>query len=569
MLTAPQILENMHALAEFAAESPEAIAMAAGSVNPVEALRMSINSSEYNIGVEDGFANIVADNPSSDSTYTVRFDAPSNVLELRNLTTGESQGIDIGGTAIAAGQEQEIEYVGLGLTVTLNAAFSKTTDISAAGGAVSATGGGGGAFSGSSFKVTDADIGVARSLTGASGEIDGTTANAAVVTVGGFSGTADLSSNGEKSITMTDGTDTFELEFAVSTALSDTDDADIDINGLGAMFFIDAPSDVTITATDSGGLLRGSGGNDKLSGAGGDDTIQGLAGDDQIFGLAGNDDFDGGSGTDTLDLSDAASGIIARLDLGAVRNADGDKASLTSIENVIGSNFDDLIIGNGSANRLIGRSGDDQISGLDGDDQLFGNTGDDVLRGGDGDDILNGSAGQDSLRGEAGNDVLRGGNGNDSALGGAGRDHIEGGAGVDRMYGQTGDDTLLGGSGGDRVRGGDGDDVINGGDGNDPILGGADDDEITGGAGFDRIATGSGADVIFLTDGFDYDRVFDFEDGVERLDFSGVSAVSSTADLTIRTFNGGADTRIDVTASDFVVLVGVAAADVTTADLIF
>ncbi len=137
------------------------------------------------------------------------------------------------------------------------------------------------------------------------------------------------------------------------------------------------------------------------------------------------------------------------------------------------------------------------------------------------------------------------------------------------MYGQTGDDTLLGGSGGDRVRGGDGDDVINGGDGNDPILGGADDDEITGGAGFDRIATGSGADVIFLTDGFDYDRVFDFEDGVERLDFSGVSAVSSTADLTIRTFNGGADTRIDVTASDFVVLVGVAAADVTTADLIF
>ena len=172
----------------------------------------------------------------------------------------------------------------------------------------------------------------------------------------------------------------------------------IEISGLGTLFAIDRPSESVITVSESGGTLNGSVNGDKLAGAGGDDIIRALGGDDTIFGLAGTDSYDGGAGTDTLDLSDATTGTAARLDLDAVRNADGDRASLTGIENVTGSNFDDILVGDEGANRLLGRSGDDQLVGLAGDDQLFGNTGDDVLRGGAGDDILNGSRARTARR---------------------------------------------------------------------------------------------------------------------------------------------------------------------------
>lgn len=360
MPTAPQILENMHALAELAAQAPKAITMAAVSENAVEAIRAGPAGADSQIGVEDGIANILAENPTTDATFTFSFDATQNVLELRSLTTGESQGIDIGGAAISVGQEQEVVFSGLDITVVLNAAFDKTTDIEPVGGAVSATAGSTGHISSESFEVTAASEGVMDSLTAQLGVIDGTASASATISVGGFSGNADLSTTGTKSITLTDGTDSFELEFFVVYALSNGDDFDFSVNGLGAMFVIDAPSDVTITAAEGGQTLRGTNGADKLSGAGGDDEILASAGDDQIFGLAGNDSYDGGSGTDTLDLSDATSGLVVRLDLGAVRNADGDKAALNSIENVTGGNFDDIIVGNSSANRLIGRSGNDQ-----------------------------------------------------------------------------------------------------------------------------------------------------------------------------------------------------------------
>ena len=425
-------------------------------------------------------------------------------------------------------------------------------------------------YLGQPLKILESDIGVMDSLTGSSGWIDGTSAASAVISIGGFSGTSDLSSTGTKSARLDDGTHTFRIEFLVTTGLANGDDFDIALNSLGTLLAIDAPSDAIITARDSGQSLTGTNGANKLAGGAGDDIIQALSGDDTIFGLAGNDSYDGGGGDgDTLDLSDAATGIVARLDLAAVRNGDGDRASVTGIEHVIGGQFDDRIVGNDAANRIIGRSGDDQLVGLGGDDQLFGNTGDDVLRGGAGNDILNGSEGQDSLRGDDGNDVLRGGNGNDTALGGAGEDHIEGGAGNDRAYGQDGDDRLIGDDGADRLRGGAGDDTISGGDGSDHIIGGADADVIDGGAGFDRIFGGTGADVFVMTDGFGYNRIFDYEDGVDRLNFADHASVSSIADLTIRTFNLGADTRIDVAADEFIVLVGINNTSITASDFVF
>lgn len=518
-------LEMMTTLAAFTAAGPETITMAMESTNIVQATRLTgLSSVDNQIEVADGIANISAENPDFDAVFTVEFDAAGNILELRNLANGESQGIDIGGTALSAGETQDVLFNSFGVTVTLNSDFDRTDDIQAVGGSASASAGSTGVISEESFEITAATEGVILSLSSLSGEIVTTSASTSIITVDGFSGTADLERVGAKSVTLTDGTDSFDLDFLVTTGMNFNNNFSIEISGLGTLFAIDRPSESVITVSESGGTLNGSVNGDKLAGAGGDDIIRALGGDDTIFGLAGTDSYDGGAGTDTLDLSDATTGTVARLDLDAVRNADGDRASLTGIENVTGSNFDDILVGDEGANRLLGCSGDDQLVGLAGDNQLFGNTGDDVLRGGAGDDILNGSTGQDTLLGEAGEDVLRGGAGNDKISGGGGSDHI---------------------------------------------IGGADADVIEGGSGFDRIFGGTGTDVFVMTDGFGYNRIFDFEDGVDRLNFADHASVSSIADLTIHTFNLGADTRIDVAADEFIVLVGINNTAVTASDFVF
>ena len=438
-------LETMTTLAELAATGPEAITMAMGSTNIVQATRLTgLNSVDNQLEVADGIANISAENPDSDAVFSVEFDAAGNILKLRNLANGESQGIDIGGTALSASETQDVLFNSFGVTVTLNSDFDRTDDIEAVGGSASAMAGSVSAISKDSFEITAATEGVILSLSSLSGEIVTTNVLIFIITVDGLSSTADLERVGAKSVTLTDGTDSFDLGFLVTKGMHFINDFDIKFRGIGTLFAIDRPSESVITVSESGGTPNGSVNGDKLAGAGGDDIIRALDGDETIFGLAGADSYDGGAGTDTLDLSDATTGIVARLDLDAVRNADGDTASLTAIENVTGGNFDDILVGDAVANRVIGRSGDDQLAGLAGDDQLFGNTGDDVLRGGVGNDILNGSEGQDSLRGDDGNEVLRGGNGNDTALGGDGQDHIDGGTGNDRAYGQDGDDRLIG-----------------------------------------------------------------------------------------------------------------------------
>lgn len=568
MPTIPKILENMYALAETAAQAPEAITMATISSGPFNAERSDLTGDNNQIEISDGVENIIFD-AGTDAVFTFNFDASTNVLELQNLRSDESQAIDIGAAAIASAGFQEIEFNELGVTITLNDDFDKTLDIDTVGGSASATGGSTGVISHETFEITEADVGIIDALTGISGEIDGSRSDLSSITLDGFSGSADLSIIGQKSVILTDGKNSFTLEFIISTSLPNGDDFVFSLNSLSTLFALDVPDPNVISARDSGETLTGSANANKFASGAGNDTLLGRDGDDIIFGLAGQDVYDGGADTDTLDFTNATSGIVARLDQSAARTATGDKATLSNFENVTGSQFDDLIVGNAVANRLIGRSGDDQLMGLAGDDALFGNSGDDILRGGDGKDVLSGGGNEDILLGEAGDDVLRGGDGDDISLGGADDDHIEGGSGSDRAYGQDGDDTLLGGDGVDRLRGDAGDDTINGGAGNDHIIGGANADTINGGEGFDRISGGAGADVFVLTDGFGYDRIFDFEDGLDLLNFAGHASVSSIADMTIRTFNLGAYTRIDVAADEFIVLVGVNAADVTAADFVF
>ncbi len=133
-------------------------------------------------------------------------------------------------------------------------------------------------------------------------------------------------------------------------------------------------------------LITGTEGNDGVTGTEGDDELQGLGGNDALDGGAGNDILDGGPGTDTAVYQFDPAGVTVDLDSGTATDGFGDTDTLISIENVIGSEFDDALSGDGGANSLTGRDGDDFIDGGGGNDFLTGSTGADVLTGGGGAD---------------------------------------------------------------------------------------------------------------------------------------------------------------------------------------
>lgn len=321
--------------------------------------------------------------------------------------------------------------------------------------------------------------------------------------------------------------------------------------------------------------LLGEGGDNLLGGAG-NDTLRGGEGNDFLDGGSGADILEGGADIDHADYSRAADGVHANLAVGGIAGeAAGD--TYATIENLIGSHYQDTLIGDAGNNEIAGRAGDDTLSGGAGDDVLRGEGGADVLDGGDGhdvatyyfsetgvsvdlatgtglggeaegdtltsieavqgsnigDDILLGSNLADLLQGFGGDDVLEGRDGADIVHGGDGADTINGGNDDDFLLGQSGNDQLDGGAGADNVQGGEGNDVLRGGDGVDRLWAADGDDHLIGGTGDDFLRGGNGADVFMFTDAGGNDTVLDFEVGVDQLDFSLMANVSGLADLAI------------------------------------
>ncbi|WP_353472057.1 hypothetical protein PVT71_12220 [Salipiger sp. H15] len=88
---------------------------------------------------------------------------------------------------------------------------------------------------------------------------------------------------------------------------------------------------------------------------------------------------------------------------------------------------------------------------------------------------------------------------------------LRGTAGADRI-------TALGGA--DHVLAGGGPDVIDAGEGQDTVRAGDGDDTITGGPGTDYIYTGAGHDTVVLSDAESFDKLYDFEVGVDTLELA-------------------------------------------------
>jgi Ca2+-binding RTX toxin-like protein len=237
---------------------------------------------------------------------------------------------------------------------------------------------------------------------------------------------------------------------------------------------------------------------------------------------------DGGSGTDTLSFAVSPyATVVDLLGNAAWRTLNGvvhDPMELTSIENVHGSAFNDVIRGDDTNNHLWGGSGNDQLEGGNGSDWLYGGSGADKLHGGnqidhlyggDHNDELYGNDGNDVLHGDGGNDLLEGGDGVDSLHGGSGTDELHGGNDTDFLYGGDNNDQLYGNSGNDVLRGDGGNDTIDGGSGTDTaqfitngnvqvnlglgIASGALGNDIV--VSIENVETGNGHDTIFGNSG--------------------------------------------------------------------
>jgi Ca2+-binding RTX toxin-like protein len=283
------------------------------------------------------------------------------------------------------------------------------------------------------------------------------------------------------------------------TALNDT------IEGLGNNDTLlgDRGND-TLDGGAGDDTLKGGLGNDKLTGGTGNDKLYGEAGNDTLQGDAGADRFDGGTGIDTVTYAAVTApsggfGIAINLLTSSSSGGAATGDRFFSIENAIGTRFNDLIAGTNAANTLTGGVGNDALVGQSGTDRLLG---------GDGNDVL--APGADTAA-----DIVIGGDGNDTvsyqdATTGVGvnlHDGLTSGGAVNDQFfsiewivGSDFNDTLTAADGG----------IANGGGGDDILSGG-----LTGGSPLaqttEYLEGSSGADTFWLHIGTGFDVIMDFD----------------------------------------------------------
>ena len=276
--------------------------------------------------------------------------------------------------------------------------------------------------------------------------------------------------------------------------------------------------------------LAGSAFNDTLIGNGSDNTLSGGAGNDVLEGRVGADTLQGGDGSDTASYAHAGGAVRASLiDASSNVGTDAIFDSYSSIENLIGSDYNDTLIGDGGVNEITGGAGADTLEGLEGADILDGGNGSNtasyasaaviVGAGGallgvtaslsaaesntgdaQGDVYLN----IQNLLGSNYNDTLTGDGGDNTLTGGAGNDVLEGLAGADELKGGTGIDTASYAAAGTSIQASLADAATNSGtdaqndsyDSIENLTGGALGDTLVGDGGINTLAGGTGDDVL-------------------------------------------------------------------------
>ena len=159
--------------------------------------------------------------------------------------------------------------------------------------------------------------------------------------------------------------------------------------------------DDVLVAGSGNNILNGGDGNDVLTAGSGNNTLNGGSGNDLLFSGPGNDLLDGGAGIDTASYAHATAAVTVNLGLAGAQNTLGAGTdTLTGIENLVGSNYNDTLTGDGNANVITGGLGNDVLNGGGGDDLLIGGMGNNTLTGGGGSDTFQ------WLQGNNGHDVV-------------------------------------------------------------------------------------------------------------------------------------------------------------------
>ncbi len=287
--------------------------------------------------------------------------------------------------------------------------------------------------------------------------------------------------------------------------------------------------------------LNGGLGNDQLFGSTGIDTLNGGDNTDTLTGGAGADAIDGGNGFDTVsyNLSDIKSGVIVDLAAGLGSDGDAQGDTYTSIENVMGSLFDDYIDGNGSANTLNGNGGNDLIQDGAGADLVNGGEGSDViLVTVDGDiDTYDGGTGSGDML-----DLSNFGVGmtvilsttTGTASNGTVTDKVKG---FEAVQGTAQANSITGSNFGEKLYGGAGSDTIRSVGGHDRLWGDADSDRFVF----------QSTDVFSNTLGWlGHDRIMDFDAAGADADIIDISEMLEGIDVTL-----DADLDLAVTLVEF------------------
>ena len=328
--------------------------------------------------------------------------------------------------------------------------------------------------------------------------------------------------------------------------------------------------------------------------------------DNIIYAGNGNNVMDGAGGNDTVSYVYATAGISLSLATGAAQATGGSGTdTVVSIENLVGSNFDDSLVGDGSANRLEGGGGNDTLNGGGGADTLIGGDGSDYYYVDNSADVVietNGnfaSGGNDLVysylsaytlgenverlrllsngsangTGNSLDNTLYAGNGNNILDGGAGNDtasYAFATAGVSvnlavtgaQGTGSSGSDTLIsienlaGSSYNDWLRGNSGNNILEGGDGNDNLNGQGGADTMRGGDGTDYYYVDNVGDVIVETNAsvgsggsdlvYSYISSIALSDNVERLRLMNDGAADGTGNsLDNLIYAGNGDNILD------------------------
>ncbi|NER27111.1 MAG: calcium-binding protein [Symploca sp. SIO1C4] len=319
------------------------------------------------------------------------------------------------------------------------------------------------------------------------------------------------------------------------------EDKDLIDGGQGNDLLYGEDGDDNISGDDGDDRLYGGLNNDSLNGGADADTLYGGAGDDELFGdigndlligEAGNDQISGGTEVDTVSYQNSPNGVVVNIeedssysnsvsltdlepnffiDAGTALDGFGtqDFFSFTvkkitvdeqenivdeedivisgSLENIIGSQHNDILIGNSLDNR---------IEALAGNDLLIGNAGNDYLDGGADIDTVSYRRDPGSVEVNLAQNQAKDGFGNTDQIYNV--ENVIGSAFDDEIIGDANDNTIFAGAGKDKVSGDAGNDTLFGEDGNDTLNGDAGDDYLVGGTGngwpSDILNGGSGND---------------------------------------------------------------------------